>query len=285
MSVDPLGLGPDGNPFRYVGNEPTNVTDPSGLMGGGSKPTPPSRKDRSKSLEIKDESTGLDGVLTAYDGATFNWENGVYITYQGKNADKVQFFQVLKPDMVYYSGQEWKWEGWQPVLNSGTQAVHLVGTYTAGGVLHRYRPDAGWQLDYLADQFAYYSDQKMTAGHDARESWMFDSPVLTPVLKERKPDFSSAGAWGAVMTTDFITYVEVQGKVVAQVEWFAVDVWEWGAIWDTYSTAHGVVRITRTLHPDANKHRAAAVEMHNIIQEWKAKQAIDQMLRDRPGGR
>ncbi len=30
-SQDPLGLGPDSNPYRYVGNDPTDATDPSGL--------------------------------------------------------------------------------------------------------------------------------------------------------------------------------------------------------------------------------------------------------------
>lgn len=29
---DPLGLAPDSNPYRYVGNSPTNETDPSGLI-------------------------------------------------------------------------------------------------------------------------------------------------------------------------------------------------------------------------------------------------------------
>jgi RHS repeat-associated protein len=32
LSQDPLGLGPDGNPYRYVGNGPTDGTDPSGLV-------------------------------------------------------------------------------------------------------------------------------------------------------------------------------------------------------------------------------------------------------------
>jgi RHS repeat-associated protein len=31
MSEDPSGLGPDSNPYRYVGNSPTNFVDPSGL--------------------------------------------------------------------------------------------------------------------------------------------------------------------------------------------------------------------------------------------------------------
>jgi RHS repeat-associated protein len=31
MSEDPTGLGPDSNPYRYVGNSPTNFVDPSGL--------------------------------------------------------------------------------------------------------------------------------------------------------------------------------------------------------------------------------------------------------------
>jgi RHS repeat-associated protein len=31
LSQDPLGLGPDSNPYRYVGNEPTNNIDPTGL--------------------------------------------------------------------------------------------------------------------------------------------------------------------------------------------------------------------------------------------------------------
>jgi RHS repeat-associated protein len=33
LSQDPLGLGPDMNPYRYVGNDPTDGTDPSGLCG------------------------------------------------------------------------------------------------------------------------------------------------------------------------------------------------------------------------------------------------------------
>jgi RHS repeat-associated protein len=32
LSQDPLGLGPDSNPYRYVGNGPTDGTDPSGLL-------------------------------------------------------------------------------------------------------------------------------------------------------------------------------------------------------------------------------------------------------------
>src|SRR3974377_117430 len=31
LSQDPLGLGPDANPYRYVGNNPLMHTDPSGL--------------------------------------------------------------------------------------------------------------------------------------------------------------------------------------------------------------------------------------------------------------
>jgi RHS repeat-associated protein len=31
ISQDPLSLGPDTNPYRYVGNEPTSFTDPNGL--------------------------------------------------------------------------------------------------------------------------------------------------------------------------------------------------------------------------------------------------------------
>ena len=30
--MDPSGLGPDADPFRFVGNDPTNETDPSGLF-------------------------------------------------------------------------------------------------------------------------------------------------------------------------------------------------------------------------------------------------------------
>lgn len=32
LSQDPTGLEPDVNPYRYVGNSPTNATDPSGLQ-------------------------------------------------------------------------------------------------------------------------------------------------------------------------------------------------------------------------------------------------------------
>ena len=32
MTEDPSGLGPDVNPYRYVGNDPVNATDPTGLM-------------------------------------------------------------------------------------------------------------------------------------------------------------------------------------------------------------------------------------------------------------
>ncbi|MGA2069538.1 MAG: RHS repeat-associated core domain-containing protein [Thermoguttaceae bacterium] len=31
MGQDPLGLGPDANPYRYCGNGPTNATDPTGM--------------------------------------------------------------------------------------------------------------------------------------------------------------------------------------------------------------------------------------------------------------
>jgi RHS repeat-associated protein len=31
LTQDPSGLGPDSNPYRYVGNDPTDATDPSGL--------------------------------------------------------------------------------------------------------------------------------------------------------------------------------------------------------------------------------------------------------------
>jgi RHS repeat-associated protein len=32
LSEDPTGLGPDTNPYRYCGNDPTNETDPTGLV-------------------------------------------------------------------------------------------------------------------------------------------------------------------------------------------------------------------------------------------------------------
>ncbi|MBW3540935.1 MAG: hypothetical protein KY476_11745 [Planctomycetes bacterium] len=35
LSLDPLGLGPDTNAYRYVGNSPTNFVDPTGLFGLG----------------------------------------------------------------------------------------------------------------------------------------------------------------------------------------------------------------------------------------------------------
>ncbi len=35
MSQDPMGLLPDTNPYRYVGNSPTNFVDPSGMWGIG----------------------------------------------------------------------------------------------------------------------------------------------------------------------------------------------------------------------------------------------------------
>ena len=37
LTQDPSGLGPDSNPYRYVGNMPTEATDPTGL--GSSKST------------------------------------------------------------------------------------------------------------------------------------------------------------------------------------------------------------------------------------------------------
>ncbi|MCE9553352.1 MAG: RHS repeat-associated core domain-containing protein [Planctomycetes bacterium] len=50
MSEDPLGLGPDVDPYRYVGNGPTNATDERGLLAGASmqtfgfvKPPPPNQ--------------------------------------------------------------------------------------------------------------------------------------------------------------------------------------------------------------------------------------------------
>ncbi len=33
ITEDPVGLGPDSNPYRYCGNDPTNEIDPSGLAG------------------------------------------------------------------------------------------------------------------------------------------------------------------------------------------------------------------------------------------------------------
>ena len=42
ISQDPIGLGPDVNTYRYVGNSPTNFTDPSGLEPpGGTGPATP----------------------------------------------------------------------------------------------------------------------------------------------------------------------------------------------------------------------------------------------------
>jgi RHS repeat-associated protein len=38
LSQDPLGLGPDMNPYRYVGNSPTNAIDPGGLQPQGQGP-------------------------------------------------------------------------------------------------------------------------------------------------------------------------------------------------------------------------------------------------------
>lgn len=59
LSEDPLSLEPDTNPYRYVHNSPTNLTDPSGLE---EEPVqPPTRK------EIDDLSKRLGGGKSQQD--------------------------------------------------------------------------------------------------------------------------------------------------------------------------------------------------------------------------
>jgi hypothetical protein len=55
MQVDPLGFGAgDSNLYRYVGNRPTNATDPSGLADKPGKPSlPPKATEEEKQAAIK----------------------------------------------------------------------------------------------------------------------------------------------------------------------------------------------------------------------------------------
>jgi RHS repeat-associated protein len=55
MQVDPLGFGAgDSNLYRYVGNSPTNATDPSGLADKPGKPSlPPKATEEEKQAAIK----------------------------------------------------------------------------------------------------------------------------------------------------------------------------------------------------------------------------------------
>jgi RHS repeat-associated protein len=103
-SEDPFGLGPDTNPFRYVGNSPTNYTDPSG-----------------NDKEWVNETLGYTtkegknkrGILIARTGESTTAEKKtIIITFETKDDDllaNVNYLQFIKRS-VFKDGKEYSYK-------------------------------------------------------------------------------------------------------------------------------------------------------------------------------
>ena len=82
IGQDPDGLAPDSNPYRYVGNSPTNATDPSGLA-----PDPDAvEKQRQAAAAVQTKQQNGTPLTPADRDALKQWEDlQVYLRDQGYN--------------------------------------------------------------------------------------------------------------------------------------------------------------------------------------------------------
>ena len=111
LTEDPSGLGPDSNPYRYVGNDPTNATDPSGLAAPPQKP-----------ILFEERNPPLRADYTwQNNSATIDWlEGGIVDALERKANFSVRYegfvtATITKVGEVFYSPDRATSRGGKPV--------------------------------------------------------------------------------------------------------------------------------------------------------------------------
>jgi hypothetical protein len=224
-----------------VNNGPTNFPDPSGLqiplpgIGGEGGDDRVSRSDVSLSgRELKtplvNKAHALDGQLVV--DAKSNY--GMFISYAGKNARKVKFFQTvqlefevtdLKGKTAFHNvGGKIEVGNKAVGLRPGSQGVLVIGK--AGNrplnLDHPSLERTGWK---------YYSDSPFAGYSDNSEAWMVDQPDFPRgYLRMNNGYLNDIGARSASLHAYFDTWAEVNGVIVARVRWEAYAGWSRGLI-------------------------------------------------------
>jgi hypothetical protein len=227
LEKDPSGFaGRDMNLYRYVGNDPVNNVDPSGR--------------EIKRFAIKNALAGKikDGRVTIYTRADAKsvavpgiaakaiTREGVLIRYQGPNADKVKFLQF-----GFTFGT---------ILKKGG-AVRIKGIARSANGEFALTTDLAkpnWQVDAYAlnplkERIAYYVDSGGTGGKsaDCRDTWMYDRPavavgVVKDAMRKAKKDGTEGDITAGIYAYDvFRTYLVIDGKAFARVDWSGKAVW------------------------------------------------------------
>jgi hypothetical protein len=222
LEEDPLDFAPgDPNLFRYVHNNPTNATDPSGME---EIPVPEKLTPQNVSGGYFDTFVGgitrtLDGHLTA-SIAKYNGHRGITISYKGVNADKALFVQMGQRTVTLVEMGKNGYQINRDLVKSKyiTLLPVTLGNAAGGGILATTDPKKpNWSLDNVPEEESpFYNNNSKTAAQRSgivdvkddffttifnnnrektaakkgiqyqelplRQAWVFDSLDVDPIL-------------------------------------------------------------------------------------------------------
>jgi RHS repeat-associated protein len=250
---DPLGFDAgDSNLYRYVHNDPTNLTDPSGfdevvehsvdfsdlkfhLRGNKGETRVVASGMVKGTLELRrGQEERFDGTKTT---------DGIYFRFTGDNAKNVHFIQLFyitvkgvryqesfdKKKRCWQTTEAQSLNNWLPQFRHKMDDFYspVVSTSTAERRITYPDVPKGAKDPYYD---AVYPDGRRTkAGYDQNKvAWMWDRPTLVRHMAEEQGiDYLKNSPWTKgfsaeiTFTAWFTTYAVVNGKSVGKIEWNA----------------------------------------------------------------
>jgi hypothetical protein len=241
MEEDPIQFDAgDPNLRRYVGNDPTNVIDPTGFQGKGPAGLGdytfeydrsrtygilfglgPNEPEATFYTNVKASSTRVGGKLPL---------PGILLTYKGKNANKVTFIQFKKFVVEVQAEKDGGYTQYDGSFKAHGE-IHQLSTTKTGPL---------WDVDALDEATPNYIKTtglqgglvSAPAGGGLDMAWMFDAPA-SPIdalevahkdlVVDKKQPVERLVAHGI-----FSTYIVVNGGVICRFDWESVAPWNKG---------------------------------------------------------
>jgi RHS repeat-associated protein len=276
LSLDPLGSGSgDMNFYRYEGNRPTTANDPTGL--------------ETQTASVRSKDGVINGVLGAIAPVVVNGDEGIYSIYQGPNANRVHFIQIMWAELIAYKSVYGSCRTSKGDLTLGRpetiQKVYLQVSYTdtAGHTTMTSEPG---RIRYFLDSppgTVYYAPGQASGVLNDRY-WVFDAPNAPEYVHKKLYGSYDQMAGGPVqraeMNIHFTTYLAYQAPL-------SVDEEILGSVtWDASSTyrylgpfTFGVTSVSKT-HVRLNSVTAGPGQWERHKATFQA--ALDWLVKEPP---